>query len=68
MVEKIFCNSLEDNISFGNIVSEKKATCYCHHQDIVENTSFILDHFQEPTFLRTIATFLIKGKQISVNR
>lgn len=37
------------------------------YQDIIENVRFILKHFEEPLFPRTVSTYKLKGCQIKVD-
>ena len=56
----------EEYFNDNMIDAVRKITPYYYHQDIIENTKFILNHFQQPLFPRTISTFRTKGKQIVV--
>jgi hypothetical protein len=63
---KISFSSLVDNLSFVDAERKKSPYC-CHQQGLIGNTKFILTHFQEPLFLRTISTVRTKGKQITLH-
>lgn len=49
--------------------AERKNTPYYHHhhQELIESVKFVLKHFEEPLFPRTISTYRTKGSQIKVD-
>jgi non-catalytic primase subunit PriX-like protein len=60
-------SNFENNLSvIEETFAVRKITPYYYLKEITENTIFILNHFQEPLFPRTISTFRTKGKQIIV--
>jgi hypothetical protein len=59
-------SNFEDTYLNDTFAVRKITPYYYHQQNIIENTKFILNHFQAPLFPRTISTFRTKGKQILV--
>lgn len=63
-----FSYSSEDRDSNHDIDKDAvRKNTPCYHQDCKENIQFILSHFQEPLFPRTISTQESGGRQILVN-